>query len=175
MPAQPRHAAYAAAGELERGGPWGPGRQAEAADAVAWALAVGRSVGLELVVSRPTARPGTPVAAPSWRSPTALSSATPASCTPRSPRRSSYPPVRSPESSTSTSSSPPPASRWRRALSTYPLAHTDVALVVDETVPAAAVEAALREGAGESLESVVLFDVYRGEQVGAGRSRSPTA
>jgi phenylalanyl-tRNA synthetase beta chain len=54
------------------------------------------------------------------------------------------------------------------ALSTYPLAHTDVALVVGEFVPAAAVEAALREGAGESLESLVLFDVYRGEQVGAG-------
>jgi phenylalanyl-tRNA synthetase beta chain len=56
-----------------------------------------------------------------------------------------------------------------RALSTYPLAHTDVALVVDETVPAAEVEAALRAGAGESLESVALFDLYRGEQVGDGR------
>ena len=30
-------------------------------------------------------------------------------------------------------------------------------------------ETALRAGAGESLESVVLFDVYRGEQVGEGR------
>jgi phenylalanyl-tRNA synthetase beta chain len=44
-----------------------------------------------------------------------------------------------------------------------------VALVVDEPVPAGKVEAALRAGAGESLESVHLFDVYRGEQVGAGR------
>jgi phenylalanyl-tRNA synthetase beta chain len=55
-------------------------------------------------------------------------------------------------------------------LSTYPPATQDVALVVDATVPAAEVEAALREGAGELLESVRLFDVYRGEQVGAGKA-----
>lgn len=55
------------------------------------------------------------------------------------------------------------------ALSTYPVAKEDVALVVDEDVAAGAVEAALRAGAGELLESVRLFDVYAGEQVGAGR------
>jgi phenylalanyl-tRNA synthetase beta chain len=54
-------------------------------------------------------------------------------------------------------------------LSTYPVAHTDVALVVEETVPAADIEAALRAGAGESLESLALFDLYRGEQTGAGK------
>ena len=53
--------------------------------------------------------------------------------------------------------------------STYPVAKEDVALVVDDSVPAAAVEDALREGAGELLESVRLFDVYTGEQVGSGR------
>ncbi len=30
-------------------------------------------------------------------------------------------------------------------------------------------EAALRDGAGELLESVRLFDIYTGEQIGAGR------
>ena len=35
-------------------------------------------------------------------------------------------------------------------------------------MPAAEVEAALRDGAGELLESLRLFDVYRGAQVGAG-------
>ena len=55
------------------------------------------------------------------------------------------------------------------ALSTFPPAHTDVALVVDEAVSAAAVESALRKGAGPSLESLVLFDIYRGDQVGEGR------
>ncbi len=49
------------------------------------------------------------------------------------------------------------------------MAKEDVALVVDESVPAGDVEAALREGAGELLESVRLFDVYTGEQVGAGK------
>ncbi|MFI2708142.1 phenylalanine--tRNA ligase subunit beta, partial [Nocardioides sp. CER28] len=53
--------------------------------------------------------------------------------------------------------------------STFPVAKEDVALVVDEGVTAGAVEAALREGAGPLLESVRLFDVYVGEQIGEGR------
>jgi phenylalanyl-tRNA synthetase beta chain len=52
--------------------------------------------------------------------------------------------------------------------STYPVAKEDVALLVDVAVPAAEVEAALRAGAGEHLESIRLFDVYTGDQVGAG-------
>ncbi len=54
-------------------------------------------------------------------------------------------------------------------LSTYPVGKEDVALVVAADVPAAEVEAALRAGAGELLESVRLFDVYVGEQAGPGR------
>ncbi|MCB0906756.1 MAG: phenylalanine--tRNA ligase subunit beta [Nocardioidaceae bacterium] len=53
--------------------------------------------------------------------------------------------------------------------STYPVAREDVALVVDESVTAAEVEASLREGAGDLLESIRLFDVYVGDQVGEGR------
>ncbi|MYW06027.1 phenylalanine--tRNA ligase subunit beta [Streptomyces sp. SID3343] len=53
-------------------------------------------------------------------------------------------------------------------ISSYPVATQDVALVVDAAVPAAEVEAALVEGAGELLESVRLFDVYTGAQVGEG-------
>jgi phenylalanyl-tRNA synthetase beta chain len=45
----------------------------------------------------------------------------------------------------------------------------DVALVVDAEQPAAEVADALREGAGELLESLRLFDVYTGDQVGEGR------
>jgi phenylalanyl-tRNA synthetase beta chain len=58
----------------------------------------------------------------------------------------------------------------------FPVATQDVALVVGESVPAADVESALAEGAaaaaaeaGSLLEQVRLFDVYTGEQVGAGR------
>jgi phenylalanyl-tRNA synthetase beta chain len=54
-------------------------------------------------------------------------------------------------------------------LSTYPPALIDVALVLDASVPAAEVEAALVAGAGELLESVHLFDVYASEQLGAGQ------
>ena len=49
------------------------------------------------------------------------------------------------------------------------MAQSDVALVVDEQVAAAALESALRQGAGEMLESVSLLDIYRGDQVGPGR------
>jgi phenylalanyl-tRNA synthetase beta chain len=55
------------------------------------------------------------------------------------------------------------------ALSSHPVAKEDVALVVDAGVPSAAVEAALRAGAGELLESVQLFDIYTGPQIGEGR------
>ena len=55
------------------------------------------------------------------------------------------------------------------AFSSFPLAKEDVALVVADDVAASTVEAALREGAGELLESVRLFDVYTGEQIGDGQ------
>jgi phenylalanyl-tRNA synthetase beta chain len=54
-------------------------------------------------------------------------------------------------------------------VSTFPVATQDVALVVDAAVPAAQVEAALRAGAGELLESVRLFDIFTGPQIGEGR------
>ena len=54
-------------------------------------------------------------------------------------------------------------------LSSYPLAKEDVALLVDATVTVAEVEDALRSGAGDLMESIRLFDVYTGEQVGAGQ------
>jgi phenylalanyl-tRNA synthetase beta chain len=51
----------------------------------------------------------------------------------------------------------------------YPAVNQDVAVVVDEEVPAAAVVAAVREGGGELLRSAEVFDLYRGEQLGEGR------
>ncbi len=52
---------------------------------------------------------------------------------------------------------------------TYPAVHQDVAVVVDDSVPAAEVRAAVLEGGGELLGSAEVFDLYRGEQVGEGR------
>lgn len=51
-------------------------------------------------------------------------------------------------------------------LSAFPAVHQDIALVVDEAVPAEAVRRTLEEAAGELLEAVDLFDVYRSEQLG---------
>ena len=56
-----------------------------------------------------------------------------------------------------------------KPISTYPVATQDVALVVADAVPAGEVAAALRDGAGELLESIRLFDVYTGSQIGPGR------
>lgn len=54
-------------------------------------------------------------------------------------------------------------------LSAFPALHQDIALIVDETVPAEQVRAVVEEGAGELVETVELFDVYRSEQLGEGR------
>lgn len=54
-------------------------------------------------------------------------------------------------------------------VSGQPLAKEDLAFVVTEDVPAGAIVATARAAAGELLEDVHVFDVYRGEQVGAGR------
>jgi phenylalanyl-tRNA synthetase beta chain len=54
-------------------------------------------------------------------------------------------------------------------VSSYPVAKEDVSLIVPDNVPAEEVAEALRVGAGELVESVRLFDVFTGEQVGDGR------
>jgi phenylalanyl-tRNA synthetase beta chain len=53
--------------------------------------------------------------------------------------------------------------------SIQPQAKEDVALVVDADVTAESVSQALVAGAGDLLESVRLFDVYTGSQVGEGK------
>lgn len=45
----------------------------------------------------------------------------------------------------------------------------DIALILDEDIPAAKVEALIRQTGGRVLTGVKLFDVYRGEQIGAGK------
>ena len=55
------------------------------------------------------------------------------------------------------------------SVGTQPLAKEDLALVVDISVPASEVADALRAGAGDLVESVRLFDVYEGPQVGEGK------
>ena len=45
----------------------------------------------------------------------------------------------------------------------------DIALILDETVPASKVEALIRQTGGKVLTNVKLFDVYRDEKIGVGK------
>ncbi len=54
-------------------------------------------------------------------------------------------------------------------LPAYPPVREDLALVVDTSVPAAAVESALRAAGGALLRDVALFDVYEGSQLPPGK------
>jgi phenylalanyl-tRNA synthetase beta chain len=52
---------------------------------------------------------------------------------------------------------------------TFPPVRQDIAVVVDETVEAGALLEATREAAGPELRDLRVFDVYRGDQIGAGK------
>jgi phenylalanyl-tRNA synthetase beta chain len=63
----------------------------------------------------------------------------------------------------------PRQDRLYRTVSRFPSNDIDLAFVVDEAVPAGAVEATIRDSAGDLLARVRLFDVFRGESLGEGR------
>jgi phenylalanyl-tRNA synthetase beta chain len=50
-----------------------------------------------------------------------------------------------------------------------PPIYEDIAVIVDESVLAETVEALIRQTGGRSVTDVRLFDLYRGEQIGAGK------
>ncbi len=50
----------------------------------------------------------------------------------------------------------------------FPASSRDLAIICKDELPAAALEKAIRAGAGKLLESVTLFDVYKGTSVAAG-------
>lgn len=54
-------------------------------------------------------------------------------------------------------------------ISRFPLVSQDLALVVDEDIPAAQVAHFIRQAGGEAIASVRLFDVYQGEPIPAGK------
>lgn len=169
LPAQPLHLAVVLAGERERSGWWGPGRDADWSDAIAVARRLAAELGVELEVSSATYQP--------WH---------PGRCARLTVAGEHlghagelHPKVCQafglPARSAALEIDLDLLMRHARDVtpgpefSTYPLAKEDVALVVAADVTSAQVEAALREGAGDLLESVRLFDVYTGDQVGAGR------
>ena len=56
-----------------------------------------------------------------------------------------------------------------RPLPRFPAVERDLAVVLDEAIPAGQAEAAIRSAAPDLVERVDLFDVYRGDQVEAGK------
>ncbi|GAB3212252.1 phenylalanine--tRNA ligase subunit beta [Marinactinospora thermotolerans] len=172
IPHQPRRVAAVLAGDREPAGWWGQGRAATWADAIEAAREVGRAAGVEITVRPGRYAPWHPGRCaelyvtvdggevlvghagelhPRVTKAYGLPARTAAMEVDLDPVERAREAVRAPE------------------VSTYPVATQDVALVVETSVPAGEVEAALREGAGELLEDVRLFDVYTGEQVGEGR------
>ncbi|MDX6267932.1 MAG: phenylalanyl-tRNA synthetase beta chain [Frankiales bacterium] len=164
LPAQPRHAAVALAGNRA-------GRPVAVGDAVEVLLAAARAIGISLTISRGQDAPYHP-----GRCAVLLLDGEPIGTAgelhPRVVSHLGLPPrtvvgeldldrlVRA-----AAEAGPAPAP----VLSTYPPSSVDVALVVADDVLAADVEQRLREGAGELLEEVRLFDVFTGPQVGEGR------
>jgi phenylalanyl-tRNA synthetase beta chain len=52
---------------------------------------------------------------------------------------------------------------------TQPPILEDIALIVDEEIPAANVEFLIRQTGGSTISNVQLFDIYRGDQIGKGK------
>ncbi|GGW49949.1 phenylalanine--tRNA ligase beta subunit [Streptomyces lucensis JCM 4490] len=174
LPDQPRHAAVVLAGAREQAGWWGKGRPGDWADAVEAGRAVAREAGAELIVRKGQYGPWHPgrcaelvvvadgteqvVGHAGELHPRVLKAL-------GLPERTCAMELNLDALETA-GDGVPQAPR----ISSFPVATQDVALVVDKPVPAAEVEAALREGAGELLESIRLFDVYENaEQLGDGR------
>ena len=59
--------------------------------------------------------------------------------------------------------------RRAQPVSRFPASSIDLAFVVDDRVPAAALQATLAAAGGELLEHVALFDVFRSDALGAGK------
>jgi phenylalanyl-tRNA synthetase beta chain len=173
LPEQPWHVAAVLAGDVEPGGWWGPGRPAGWADAVEAARLVCAAAGVEVTVRAGAAAPWHPgrcaeivVDGGPERGETVVGYA--GELHPEVVAELELPRRTSAMELNLDALPPPPVVRGPR-ISSYPPALIDVALLVDGGVPAAQVGAALAAGAGELLESVRLFDVYTGTQVGDGQ------
>jgi phenylalanyl-tRNA synthetase beta chain len=173
LPEQPRHAAVVLAGARERAGWWGKGRPAEWADAVEAARTVAAEAGAELTVENARFAPWHPGRCAALHVVLDGERVLVGHAGELHPRTLKA--LGLPERSCAMELDldlveRAGAGRVRAPrVSTFPVATQDVALVVDAAVPAADVESALRAGAGELLESLRLFDVFTGEQLGEGR------
>jgi phenylalanyl-tRNA synthetase beta chain len=169
LPEQPLHIGVVLTGWRTPTGWWGKGQQVSWADAVQVARAIATSVGVEPTVRNVERAPWHPGRCAELTVGDTLigyaGELHPKVCQAFGlPARSS-----AVELNLDALIAAGPASVTAKPFSSYPVAKEDVALIVAADVPAADVEAALSEGAGELLESIRLFDVYTGEQIGEGK------
>ncbi|KOV21097.1 phenylalanine--tRNA ligase subunit beta [Streptomyces sp. XY152] len=174
LPHQPRHVAVVLTGAREQAGWWGKGRPADWADAVEAARTVAREAGAELGVRKGQYGPWHPGRCAELTITVDGAERVIGHAGELHPRvlKALGLPVRSCAMELDLDALEQVGDDTPQApgISTFPVATQDVALVVDAFVPASDVEAALREGAGELLESIRLFDVYENaEQLGEGR------
>ncbi|MEU0208964.1 phenylalanine--tRNA ligase subunit beta [Streptomyces canus] len=174
LPEQPRHVAVVLAGAREQAGWWGKGRPADWADAVEAGRLVAREAGAELVVRGGQYGPWHPGRCAEFvvvvdGAETVVGHA--GELHPRVVKAFGLPARTSAmELDLDVLEAVGDDTPQAPAISTFPVATQDVALVVDKFVPHADVETALREGAGELLEGIRLFDVYENEeQLGDGK------
>jgi phenylalanyl-tRNA synthetase beta chain len=167
LPRQPQHVGVVLAGLREPAGPWGRGRPVEAWDAFEAVRVIGRAAGVELTLRAAQYLPWHPGrCAEVLVGDTVVGHA--GQLHPAAVERAGLPkgtcaveldldaiPI--------TETLPAPA------VSPFPAVFQDVSLIVAEDVAAQTVVDAVRDGAGELLEDVRLFDVYTGPQIGDGR------
>ncbi|WP_314613684.1 phenylalanine--tRNA ligase subunit beta [Streptomyces stackebrandtii] len=172
LPLQPRRAAVVLAGAREQAGWWGKGRPSDWADAVEAGRTVAAEAGVELIISADQHAPWHPGRCAAFHVEVDGEKVLVGHAGELHPRvvKAFGLPARSCAMEIDldllekANEGPLKAPR----ISSFPVATQDVALVVATEVPSAEVETALREGAGELLESIRLFDVYTGDQLDEG-------
>lgn len=174
LPEQPRHVAVVVAGAREQAGWWGKGRAADWADTIEAGRTVAREAGAELIVRKGQYGPWHPGRCAEFVIVVDGAERVVGHAGELHPRvlKALGLPARTAAMELDLDALEQVGGGTPQApsISSFPVATQDVALVVDAFVPHADVEAALREGAGELLEGIRLFDVYENaEQLGDGR------
>jgi len=167
LPRQPQHVAAVLAGLRERRGPWGPGRRAETADALEAVRIIARASGIDVSFRAAQHLPWHP-----GRCAEVLVGETPVGHAgqlhPAVIERSGLP-TGTCAVELNLDAIPVVDALPAPRVSPFPAVFQDVSLVVPVNVPAQAVADAVREGAGELLEDIQLFDVFTGPQIGEDR------
>ncbi|WP_264077449.1 phenylalanine--tRNA ligase subunit beta [Mycolicibacterium houstonense] len=167
LPRQPQHVAAVLAGLREPAGPWGPGRPVEATDAFEAVRVIGRAAGVEFTLRAAQELPWHPGrCAEVLVGETVVGHA--GQLHPAVIERTGLP-KGSCAVELDLDAVPIVEVLPAPSVSPFPAVFQDISVVVGDEVAAAAVVDAVRDGAGELLEDVRLFDVYTGPQIGEGR------